>query len=205
MVSTQPLIVQQYARAYTEIKFPEHYPIPKGKSQQISLFIKDPEQWASDLTTRFGRGTKKLNARLIPKAIGELEGELAKNKSFVSRKEVQLLYGAVEFLLGANKILESSLEICKDDKKLKKSLESVPFRKILSNRPLSVVIFGTVQAREIIGYGIEAHGKKDLDGILSYRAFVDEYLSYLLPFDMNDLPEEPIATFEEVDQILRRR
>lgn len=205
--SSGSLMVQQYAEVYTEFKFPDRLPLSGGKSRNISIFIRDPEEWSKDMITRFARGTKKLNvSKLVPRMKEEILGELSLNIKLLKSKKVSELYGATEFLLGANKLLEAALGISADEAKLKKCVsKTISFRKILSNRPTSVVVFGTVQAREIVNYGVEVHQRKELNEILEYRAFIDEYLSYLMSFDASCLPDKPIATFEEIDDVLGRR
>ena len=206
MMNAQPLMVERYAEAYTEFKMPDRLPIGVGKSREISLFLESPEEWAKDLLTRIGRGTEKIKS--VPdfsRLRTDLTNEIALNKSLLEKHSVQEVYGGTELLLCANSILAASIHIYKNEGNTTKVFKTFSFRKMLSIRPLAVVICGTVNIREIIKLGMAAHKKKDLNAILSYRTFVDEYLSYLTSFDPAELPDEPIATFEEIDEMLRGR
>jgi hypothetical protein len=201
MEQPQTVMVQKYAEAYTELELPKMYPIPKGKSTDISVLIEDPSLWAEDMLTRIGRGTEKREEVKIEDVQEEITKQITLNRSMTNKIDVKKMYGAIEFLRYADQILGLAFNKYKTVDELEKDLKKVPYRRILSNRALVIVIFGTVNAREIIDYGRNAYKNKELNKIMNYESFVDEYTSYLAPIEFEKLPVRPIATSEDIKRL----
>lgn len=197
----ETVMVQRYAKIYQEFEFelPEKYPIPKGKSTEVDLLIEDPPLWAKDLQERLDRGVyarKKIKAEDIDE---EISREIAQVKILLSSPKFKDIYKADAYLGYTTRILVKSLETKKSEREIKKILRS--FRDVLSHRALVVVIFGTVHAKEVLEYARKAYAEKDFARMLRYEDFVDEYLSYLEPFDVADLPDKPLASVEDIKKI----
>lgn len=195
----EPIPLQKYAE-YVEINIPK-YPIPKGKSTELETLLSDPLIWGEDLITRIDRGTEKVVEKIRVEEVKKSIKDELKLIDKLPEREVKQIYRADEYLKFSTELLNKVLQSPITTSEFKQKMKKFPYREFFSNRALIVVVYGSVLAGKVLSYAIEARKQNDLSKMMIYESFVEEYLSYMEPFDTSILPEKPIATMEEIKEL----